>query len=192
VLGAGVLMRHWRFAALASGMVSSALLVVVGCANITEGAPTADRTVAAGYRTSMSVSRSQSASLSSERESTRQASLTAEAVATSCETLSSTSVDVVTAINSYVHAVSTNNPAEVEAKAQAAVDTLNHGADVVEGTLNSALSPQMADELSAWVDATRAVSRAIGERYAQPEFNAEVDKFNTANHNALGNCGGGY
>jgi hypothetical protein len=192
VLGAGVLIRHWRFAALASGMVSSALLVVVGCANITEGAPTADRTGAAGYRTSMSVSRSQSASLSSERESTRQASLTAEAVATSCETLSSTSVDVVTAINSYVHAVSTNNPAEVEAKAQAAVDTLNHGADVVGGTLNSALSPQMADELSAWVDATRAVSRAIGERYAQPEFNAEVDKFNTANHNALGNCGGGY
>ena len=75
-------------------------------------------------------------------------------------------------------------------RAQAAVDTLNRGGDAVATSLNTALLPQVADAFRAWVDATRAVGKAIGERYGQQEFNAEVDKFNEANANALDMCGG--
>ena len=57
-------------------------------------------------------------------------------------------------------------------------------------TLNSALLPAVRDAFTAWVDATRAVAKAVAERYGQQEFNAEVDKFNQANDNALNTCGG--
>jgi len=118
--------------------------------------------------------------------------MTAEAVANACELLSSTSVDAVTAINAYVSAVSAQNDANAAAKAQTAVDALNHGADVVDGSLHTALLPQMTEAFQAWVDAAHGVSKAIAERYGQPEFNAEVDKFNQANDNALNTCGGSH
>jgi hypothetical protein len=185
-------MRQWRIAALAVGLIATALLTVVGCTNIKEGAPAADTNDARGYRTWLADSLSQSAAAASERESTRRESETAEAVANACETLSSTSVDVVTAINAYVNAVAGRREADVTDKAQAAVDTLNRGADVVAASLNTALLPQVADAFRAWVDATRAVAKAVGERYGQQEFNAEVDKFNHANQTALDMCGGSH
>jgi hypothetical protein len=185
-------MRRWRIAALMAGLTATALLVVVGCTSMTDGAPVADTSDARSYRTWVVNSLSESAAAASERESTRQVSVTAEAVANGCELLSSTSVDVVTAINAYVNAVSTGNAAEVVNKGQAAVDVLNHGADIVEGTLGTALLPQTAEAFRAWVDATRAVAKAIGERYGQQEFNAEVDRFNQANDTALNTCGGSH
>lgn len=169
-----------------------ALLMVLGCTKVRDGAPAADTNDAQSYRTWMADSVSQSAAAASERESTRRESETAVAVADACETLSSTSVEAVTAINGYVNAVATRHEADVAAKAQAAVDTLNRAADTVAGSLNTALWPQMADALRAWVDATRAVAKAIGERYGQQEFNAEVDKFNQANEKALDMCGGSH
>jgi len=177
---------------LAAGLTATALLMVVGCTKVEDGAPAADRNDAASYRTWMADSISQSAAAASERESTRRESETAEAVANACETLSATSVDAVTAINAYVNAVATRHEADVAAKAQAAVDTLNGGADLVASSVNTALRPQMADAFRTWVDATRAVAKAIGERYGQQEFNAEVDKFNQANGNALDTCGGSH
>jgi hypothetical protein len=117
---------------------------------------------------------------------------TAEAVANACEVLSSTSVDAVTAINGYVNAVASRREADVAAKAQTAVDTLNQSADMVATSINTALWPQMADAFRDWVDATRAVAKAIAERYGQQEFNAEVDKFNHANTTALDTCGGSH
>ena len=166
------------------------MIVVVGCTSVTSGTSAVDTNDARDYRTWVVDSLSQSAAASSERESTRQVSLTAEAVANACEVLSNTSVDAVTAINAYVGAVAAHNEADVAAKAQAAVDTLNRGADAVAATLNSALLPQVREAFTAWVDATRAVAKAIGERYGQQEFNAEVDKFNQANEAALNTCGG--
>jgi hypothetical protein len=189
VLGAGGA-RGWRIAALVAGVFATALLVIVGCTSVTSGAPAADTNDARSYRTWVADSLSQSAAAESERESTRQESVTAEAVANGCEVLSNTSVEAVTAINAYVNAVTTHNEADVAAKAQAAVDTLNRGADKVAATLNSALLPQMRDAFTAWVDATRAVAKAIAERYGQQEFNAEVGKFNAANDTALNTCGG--
>ncbi len=185
-------MRQWRIAALTAGLIATALLVVVGCTSIKDGTPAADTADAASYRTWVANSLSQSAAAASERESTRRESETAEAVANACEVLSSTSVEAVTAINAYVSAVATRQDADVAAKAQAAVDTLNHGADVVATSANTALWPQMADGFRAWVDAARGVAKAIAERYGQQEFNAEVDKFNQANENVLDMCGGSH
>lgn len=165
-------------------------MMVVGCTSMTGGTSAVDTNDARSYRTWVADSLSQSAAAESDSESTRQESLTAEAVANGCEVLSSTSVDAVTAINAYVNAVAARNEADVAAKAQAAVDTLNRGADTVAATLNSALLPQMREAFTAWVDATRAVAKAIGERYGQQEFNVEVDKFNQANDSALNTCGG--
>jgi lysophospholipase L1-like esterase len=116
--------------------------------------------------------------------------MTAEAVANGCELLSSSSVDVVTAINAYVNATSRGDEADAQTKAQAAVDSLNRAADSVANSLNGPLLPAVADAFGAWVDATRAVGKAIGERYAQQEFNTDVNKFNEANANALSMCGG--
>jgi capsid protein len=191
VLGVSAL-RRWRAAALGASLIAMALLVVVGCTNVISGAPTADVNDARNYQTWVTVSLSQSAAASSEQESTRQESLTAEAVATGCELLSNTSVDAVTAINAYVNAVASRNEDNINARAQAAVDTLNRGADTVATSLNSALLPQVRDAFAAWVDATRAVARAIAERDGQQEFNAEVDKFNQANTAALDTCGGSH
>ena len=78
------------------------------------------------------------------------------------------------------------------ARRRLAVDTLNRGADSVATSLNTALLPRVADAFSAWVDATRGVAKAIGERNSQQEFNAEVDKFNHANETALDMCGGSH
>ena len=189
MLGAGGA-RGWRIAALVAGLIAAAVMVVVGCTSVTAGTSAVDTNDARSYRTWVADSLSQSAAAESERESTRQESLTAEAVASGCEVLSSTSVGAVTAINTYVNAVAARNEADVAAKAQAAVDTLNRGADTVAATLNSALLPQMREAFTAWVDATRALAKAIGERYGQQEFNTEVDKFNQANDSALNTCGG--
>lgn len=184
--------RPWRIAALTAGLIATALLVVVGCTNVTDGAPAADTNDARDYRDFVADSLSQSAAAASERESTRRESQTAEAVANACEVLSSTSVEVVTAINAYVNAVATGHEPDVAAKAQTAVDTLNRSADMVATSINTSLWPQMADAFRAWVDATRAVAKAIAERYGQQEFNVEVDKFNHANETALDTCGGSH
>jgi hypothetical protein len=185
-------MRQWRVAALAAGLTAATLMVVVGCTSVTAGAPIADAHDAQSYRSWVVGSLSQSAASVSERESTRRESVTAEAVANACEVLSSTSVDAVTAINAYVNAAGKANPAEVAAKAQTAVESLNRGADVITTSLTTALLPQMAEAFTAWVDATRAVATAIGERYGQREFNGAVDKFNQANDVALDTCGGSH
>jgi hypothetical protein len=188
VLGAGN--ERSRIAAQAVGMTAASLLVVVGCTSITAGAPAVNGGDAASYRAWAADSSSRSVSEASARESTRRESMTAEAVANGCELFSSSSVDVVTAINAYVNASGRGDEADVQTKAQAAVDVLNRAADSVGSSLNTPLLPAMADAFRRWVDATRAVSKAIGERYAQPEFNADVDKFNQANNDALNTCGG--
>jgi hypothetical protein len=180
----------WRIAAQAASMTATAALVVVGCTAITAGSPAANTGDAASYRRISADSSSHYASQASARESTRRESMTAEAVANGCELLSSSSVDVVTAINAYVNVSGNGNEADVQTKAQAAVDSLNRAADSVASSLNTPLLPAVADAFGPWVDATRAVGKAIGERYAQQEFNADVIKFNQANANALNMCGG--
>jgi hypothetical protein len=189
VLGVGAMSR-WRIAVQALGVTAMTVLVVVGCTTVTAGSPAVNVGDATSYRTWAAGSSSHAAAEASAQESTRKERMTAEAVADACEVLSSSSVDVVTAINAYVKASTTGDEADVQAKAQSAVDVLNRAADSVASSLNTPLLPAMAGALAAWVDATRVVTKAITERYVQQEFNAAVDKFNQANADGLNSCGG--
>jgi hypothetical protein len=143
------------------------------------------------YRASVSASIEESASSSSARESERQASLTTQAIHTSCEALSSSSVDAITAVNNYVDAFN-RNAADATAKAQPAVDALNHSADVVAGSLSDALAPNLRDALNAWVDAARGLAAAIAGNYGPDEFNAAITKLNDTKTTALNLCDAAY
>ncbi|WP_235009708.1 hypothetical protein [Mycobacterium sp. 3519A] len=166
-------------------------MVIVGCTSVTRGSVQIDRADAPVYRASVSASIEESASSSSARESERQASLTTQAIHTSCEALSSSSVDAITAVNNYVDAFN-RNAADATAKAQPAVDALNHSADVVAGSLSDALAPNLRDALNAWVDAARGLAAAIAGNYGPDEFNAAITKLNDTKTTALNLCDAAY
>jgi len=161
-------------------------MVVVGCSTLTEGSALVDEAEAPVYRASVSASIEASISSSSSRESERQASLTREAIYTSCEALSTSSVDAITAVNAYVDAF--NNLADAEAKAGPAVDALNLSADAVAGTISDRLSPELTDALNAWVDAARGVATAIAGNYSPGEFNARITELNDSKVRAMDRC----
>jgi hypothetical protein len=137
-----------RLAALVVGSLAALAMIVVGCTTVTQGAPTVDRTEAPVYRASVSASIEESEASSSAREAERQESLTTEAVHRSCDTLSTSSVDAISAVNIYVDAFN-QNPADAAAKAGPAIDSLNRSADLVNGSLSDPLSPQLRDALTA-------------------------------------------
>ena len=116
------------------------------------------------YRASVSASIEESAASSSSRESERQESLTTQAIHSSCEALSTSSVDAITAVNNYVHAFN-QTAADAAAKAAPAIDGLNHSADLVAGSVSDTLAPNLRDALNAWVDAARGLATAIAGNY---------------------------
>ena len=120
-------------------------------------------------------------------ESERQRSMTTQAIHRSCEALSSSSVDAITAVNNYVDA-SNGNAADLAAKTGPAVDSLNHSADLVSGSLSDALSPQLRDALTGWVDAARALATAIAGNYGSDQFNAAITRLNDTKTTALNLC----
>ncbi|OBF26535.1 hypothetical protein A5724_31630 [Mycobacterium sp. ACS1612] len=178
-------------AALVIGILAVIAMVIVGCTSVTRGSAQIDRADAPVYRASVSASIEESASSSSARESERQASLTTQAIHTSCEALSSSSVDAITAVNNYVDAFN-RNAADATAKAQPAVDALNHSADVVAGSVSDTLAPNLRDALNAWVDAARGLAAAIAGNYGPDEFNAAITKLNDTKTTALNLCDAAY
>ncbi|MFG1932142.1 hypothetical protein ACGFK1_16080 [Mycobacterium sp. NPDC048908] len=166
-------------------------MVIVGCTSVTQGSPEIDRADAPVYRASVSASIEESAASSSARESERQSSLTTQAIHTSCEALSSSSVDAITAVNNYVDAFN-RNAADAAAKAQPAIDALNHSADVVAGSVSDTLAPNLRDSLNAWVDAARGLAAAIAGNYGPDEFNAAITKLNDTKTTALNLCDAAY
>ncbi len=118
-------------------------MIIVGCTSVTDG----DATVAEGeaplYRASVTASIEESEASSSARESERQASMSVEAVRTSCEAMSSSSAEAIGAVNTYVDAFN-SNPAEIARTAGPAVDALNHSADLVAGSISDPLAPELA------------------------------------------------
>jgi hypothetical protein len=187
----GPFSRHWRIGVLGVGVLAGSLLVVVGCTSITGGKAVVDAKDAPAYRTSVQVSMSESAATSSQRESTRQQSLTTEAVHNSCDALSTSSVDAVTAVNAYVGARNASAP-DVTAKEGPAVASLNKGADLVNSSLSGALSPTLRDALTNWVNSARAVAGAITSHAPTDQFNAAIDKLNDARSTAIGLCDAAY
>lgn len=182
--------RSVRLAASVTGAFAVLAMIVVGCTSVTDG----DASVADGeaplYRASVSASREEAAASSSARESERQASMTVEAVRTSCEAMSSSSAEAVGAVNNYVEAF--NNAADVGRTAGPAVDALNHSADLVAGSISDPLTPELRDALTSWVDASRGVATAIAGNYSTDEFNTAIERLNDAKTTALDRCDAAY
>lgn len=190
--GKAVDLRSWRAAALLVGVLATVFMVIVGCTSVTDGTAVVDAKEAPAYRTSASISLSESAATSSERESKRQVSLTTQAVHHSCDALASSSVDAITAVNAYVGAFNSGGSSEAASKEGAAVDSLNHSADLVSGGLTPELSPQLHDALAAWADAARGVAGAISGHVSPDDFNAAVGRLNDAKTKALNLCDAAY
>ena len=191
MLVGGLSHKRLRVAALVMGSLAAMAMIVVGCNSVTSGTPTVDRADAPVYRASVSASAAESAESSSSRESERQASLTTQAIHSSCEALSSSSVDAITAVNNYVDAFNKTS-ADVPAKAGPAIDALNHSADLVAGSVSGTLAPNLRDALNAWVDAARGLATAIAGNYGMDEFNAAISKVNDAKTTALNLCDTAY
>jgi hypothetical protein len=191
VLIGGLSRKRLRIAALAMGSLAGMAMIIVGCNSVTSGSPTVDKADAPVYRASVSASIEESAASSSSRESERQESLTTQAIHSSCEALSSSSVDAITAVNNYVDAFN-QNAADAEAKAAPAIDALNHSADVVARSVSDELAADLRDALNAWVDAARGVATAIAGNYGPEEFNAAITKLNDTKTTALNLCDAAY
>ena len=131
--------KRLRIGALVVGGLATSAMVIVGCSSVTEGSPSVDKADAPAYRASVSASIEESSASSSARESERQASVAKEAVHSSCEALSTSSVDAITAVNDYVDAF--NSSVNADAKVGPAVDALNHSADVVARSISDPLAP---------------------------------------------------
>ena len=187
----GLSRNRLRNAATGMGSLAAMAMIIVGCNSVTSGSPTVDRADAPVYRASVSASIEESAASSSTRESERQASLTTQAIHSSCEALSSSSVDAITAVNNYVDAFN-KSTADVPAKAATAIEQLNHSADLVAGSLSDALAPNLRDAFNAWVDAARGLATAIAGNYGADEFNTAISKVNDTKTTALNLCDAAY
>jgi len=191
VLIAGLSRKRLRIVALVIGILAATAMIIVGCTSVTQGSAEIDRADAPVYRASVSASSEESAASSSSRESERQASLTTQAVHSSCEALSSSSVDAITAVNNYVDAFN-KNAADAAAKAPPAIEALNHSADLVARSVSDPLSPNLRDALNAWVDAARGLAAAIAGNFGPDEFNAAITKLNDTKTTALNLCDAAY
>ncbi len=173
------------------GGLAGVAMIIVGCSSVTEGAPKVDAADAPVYRASVSASIEESIASSSAKESERQASLTTEAVHSSCEALSASSVDAITAVNDYVDAFN-QNAADAAAKAGPAIDGLNNSADSVARSVSDPLPAELKDALNAWVDAARGVATAIAGNYGPDEFNVAITRLNDTKTTALNLCDAAY
>jgi hypothetical protein len=191
VLIGGLSRKRLRIAALAVGSMAAVAMIIVGCTSVTQGTAEIDRADAPVYRASVSASIEESAASSSTRESERQASLSTQAIHSSCEALSSSSVDAITAVNNYVDAFN-RNAADAAAKAPPAIDALNHSADLVARSVSDTLTPDLRDALNAWIDAARGLATAIAGNYGPDEFNAAITKLNDTKTTALNLCDAAY
>lgn len=166
-------------------------MVATACTTTTGGDPTANVAEAPAYRTSVSVSSSQSVASASARESERQAAMTTKAVHSTCETLSTTSADAIHAVNAYVGAFNAGggDPAAVQGPA---VDSLNQSADAVESSIDDIIPDAMKDAFMNWVDGARATADAITSNAPPSEFNQVINDLNAARSDVLGLCDATY
>jgi hypothetical protein len=172
------------------GCLAAVLLVIVGCASVTDGTPTADTAIAPAYRASVSASVSASSVTSRIRESQRQASLTTQAVVRACESFATTSKDAIEKVNDFVAAY--NQGSEITSTEGPAIDALNHSAEVIAGSIGapsgSPLSADLRDALNAYGDAARDVANAIGNHVGTGEFNQRVNQLNDSKTKAVKVC----
>ncbi|MGU3499569.1 hypothetical protein [Mycobacterium sp. C31M] len=179
-----------RIAAFAVAGPACLAMIVVGCSSVVSGTATVDTADAPVYQASVSASAAESAASSRARESERQASITREAVHSSCEALSSSSADAITSVNGYVDAYNTS--ADVASSAGPAIESLNRSADLVSGSLSDPLAPELRDALTRWVDAARGVATAIADDIGPVPFNDAINRLNDSRTLALDLCDAAY
>jgi hypothetical protein len=167
------------------------VIPVAGCTAVTGGDARVNAADAPAYRTSMSVSSSQSVASSSARESERQASLTTAAVHSSCETLSNTSADAIDAVNAYVSAFNEKG-GDVANTEGPAVDGLNQSAEAVTGSVSDVMPQELRDAFAAWVSGAQAAADAINNQASPSEFNQIIGELNDARSAALSLCDATY
>ncbi len=180
-----------RIAALVMGCLAAVAMVIVGCTSVTQGTANVDAAEAPVYRASVSASIEESAASSSARESERQESLTTQAIHTSCEALSSSSVDAITAVNGFVKAIN-EKASDAQSRAVPAIDSLNRSADLVGRSMSDELVPELREALTAWIDAAREVAAAISANVGPDEFNTSATKLNDSKTDALTLCDASY
>lgn len=183
--------RGLRVAGLLAAVVAAVSMGAVACTSVTGGDATVNAGEAPAYRTSVSISSSQSAASSSSRESERQASMTTQAVHDTCETLSTTSADAIDAVNAYVDAFNKTGGDVAQAEGPA-VDGLNQSADAVESSISDMVPKEVKDAFQAWIDGARATADAITGKASPSEFNKVVGQLNDARSSALQLCDATY
>ena len=183
--------RRLRIGGLLVGSAAVVSAVVVGCTSVTGGQPGANARDAPAFRTSMSVSVSESAASSSARESERQASLTTKAMHDTCETLSTSSADAIDAVNAYVSAFNSNSP-DMASTEGPAVDALNKSADAVAGSVTDAIPDELKAAFQDWIDGAHRTADAITGHAGPSEFNSTIQSLNDTRSNALSLCDATY
>jgi hypothetical protein len=176
-----------RIAGMLVGGAAILSMGVAGCTTVTGGDAAVNAGEAPAYRTSMSVSSSQSAASSSARESQRQASMTTEAVLATCETLSVTSAEAIDAVNGYVDAFN-EEVGDVTATEASAVDALIQSAEAVEGSISAIVPDELAEAFVGWVASALNTAEAITNQATPSEFNTIISELNDARANALDLC----
>ena len=175
---------------LAAGAATVAI-AVAGCTSVTGGDPRVNAVDVPAYRTSVSLSSSQSAASASARESERQASATIQAIHASCETLSTSSADAIDAVNAYVGAFNRDG-GDIKTTEGPAADALNQSAEAVEGSITEVVPPELKDAFAAWIDGARQAADAITRQASPKEFNQIIDGLNDARSMALELCDATY
>jgi hypothetical protein len=175
-----------RLGARAIGCVATILIAIVGCTSVTDGEPTVDNAIAPAYRESVSASVSASAATSSLQETRRQQSLTTQAVVRACRSFATTSKDAVDKVNDFVAAY--NQGGDTTANEGAAIDTLNHSADLVVADSGGPLSDDLHHALNAYADAARDLAAAVRSHGDMGAFNQRVNQFNDTKSEAVKLC----
>jgi hypothetical protein len=183
--------RGLRVAGLLAAGAAAVSMGAVACTTVTGGGATVNAGEAPAYRTSVSLSSSQSVASSSARESERQASMTTQAVHDTCETLSTTSADAIDAVNAYVSA-SNDEGGDVARTEGPAVDGLNQSADAVESSISDIVPEEVKKAFRAWIDGARATAGAITGKATPSEFNKVVGDLNDSRSSALQLCDATY
>ena len=173
------------------GLVLAGAALAAGCTSVTGGDATVNAADAPAYRTSVSLSSSQSAASASARESERQASMTISAVHATCETLSTSSADAIDAVNAYVGAFNREG-GDVKTTEGPAADALIQSADAVEGSITEVVPQELKDAFGAWIDGAREAADAISRQASPTEFNQIIDSLNDARSTALSLCDATY
>ncbi len=180
-----------RIAALVMGSLAALAMVIVGCSSVTQGTAKVDAAEAPVYQASVSASLEESVASSSARESERQESLTTQAIHTSCEALSSSSVDAITAVNGFVKSMN-ENASDAQSRAVPAIDSLNRSADLVGRSMSDELVPELRDALTAWIDAARGVAAAISAQRRAGRIQHRGHQLNDSRSVALTLCDASY